>query len=621
MSEFGDPLSVQRLAGGVFGSEGLLTAKVREQPFSVLLLDEFEKAHPLFLDLLLQVLGEGRLTDAAGRLADFTNTVIILTSNLGAESFQQGAFGFAGGDGVAREAAREHFTRAVQAFVRPELFNRIDRLVPFAPLDADVIRRIARRHLGRLEARDGIRYRGVTLGIGAGVAEHLARAGFDARYGARPLLRAVERELLAPMAHQMNRYGADFALSADVRMEDGALRCVVKPRLDAAGRPLSASTGTAALAEAAEKIVDLRRRVQALMRCRSLREFQNELYQLEREQERFEKAQLRHAAWMARLAQAPEAVRRQAHDQAPRVRPAEQRRMTTLAQLRQTAEKLRELMTQTADLEDRTLLGLHTGDRSTNLGDLSAAAGPLEKSWEDLLLTLYLREFPQSDRVTLSLFAEDTDWLAELATAYVAAAEDMGLAVGMVAYLFPAASKTPRESAGKEPAENEASTDEDAEPPRHLWRADSLIVAAVGRQPEREVLVRKPVRDIGAYLAEPPARLPGVALHLRGSGAAPRFMAEAGLHLLRSSRQPQPTPCLVESSDAALLEYLPPPGITRRGAIGTQPRRRTYDRGMEILDDAALAAKLPWQNQPLPEVLAAAITLRLRRAMLALLEE
>src|SRR5262249_56533851 len=92
MSEFAAPLAAQRRVG-VLGSEGLLTARVREQPFAVVLLDEFEKAHPLCFDLLLQVLGEGRLTDAAGRLADFRNTIVILTSNLGAESFQSGAFG------------------------------------------------------------------------------------------------------------------------------------------------------------------------------------------------------------------------------------------------------------------------------------------------------------------------------------------------------------------------------------------------------------------------------------------------------------------------------------------------------------------------------------------------
>ena len=222
MSEFADPVAVRRLVGGSPGSEGLLTAKVREQPFSVLLLDEFEKAHPQFLDLLLQVLGEGRLTDAAGRLADFTNSVVILTSNLGAESFQQGEFGFAGeaiGTG-RREAARDHFTREVQAFLRPELFNRIDRLVAFAPLGAATIERIAEGYLNRLEARNGVRYRGVTLSFAEGVAGHLARNGFDARYGARPLLRAVERELLAPLADQMNRYNAETSLAVQVERED-----------------------------------------------------------------------------------------------------------------------------------------------------------------------------------------------------------------------------------------------------------------------------------------------------------------------------------------------------------------------------------------------------------------
>lgn len=93
MSEFANTTAVERLVGGTFAAEGLLTAKVREQPFSVLLFDEFEKAHPAFFDLLLQVLGDGRLTDTAGRLGDFSNTIVIMTSNLGAESFNRGTFG------------------------------------------------------------------------------------------------------------------------------------------------------------------------------------------------------------------------------------------------------------------------------------------------------------------------------------------------------------------------------------------------------------------------------------------------------------------------------------------------------------------------------------------------
>lgn len=134
MSEYADPIAVNRLIGGIWGAAGLLTSKVREQPFVVLLLDEFEKAHPSFFDLLLQVLGEGRLTDSSGRLADFTNAVVIMTSNLGAETFKRSALGFRDG-ASATSAARAHFLKEVRAFVRPEFFNRIDRIVPFAPLD------------------------------------------------------------------------------------------------------------------------------------------------------------------------------------------------------------------------------------------------------------------------------------------------------------------------------------------------------------------------------------------------------------------------------------------------------------------------------------------------------
>src|SRR5262249_14357896 len=155
--------------------------------------------HPQLFDLLLQVLGEGRLTDAAGRLADFCNSVVIMTSNLGAESYQQGGFGFVR-DGQARAEAREHFVRAVQAFVRPELFNRIDRIVPFSPLDEETTLAIAHRQMHLLEGRDGIRYRGVELEATPEVARWLARRAHDLRYGARPLKRAIERELLAPLS-------------------------------------------------------------------------------------------------------------------------------------------------------------------------------------------------------------------------------------------------------------------------------------------------------------------------------------------------------------------------------------------------------------------------------------
>jgi ATP-dependent Clp protease ATP-binding subunit ClpA len=625
MSEFGDPLSVQRLVGLGGGSEGLLTARVREQPFGVLLFDEFEKAHPQFLDLLLQVLGEGRLTDGAGRLADFTNAVIILTSNLGAESYQAGAFGFgrasaADADGQ-RRAAREHFQGEVQRFLRPEMYNRLDRVVPFAPLDAGTIKAIAERHLHRLELRDGIRQRGVALRLGEGVAEHLARAGFDARYGARPLLRAIEREMLAPLAEQVNRYSGEVALSASVNLEGGALRISVKPRTDAGGRVVSAGTGAAATADAARTCVELRRSVQTLENCRAVREFRNELFRLEREQQRLEAAQQRHAARMARLAEtgASEEVRQRGEARAPRIGPADRERMATLARLRGIADRLRDLVSGSAALEDEALLALYAsaGAEAFAPADLEAAARPLRQLWDELVLTLYCRQFPASNRVTLALFSEDRAWLAELAAAYVGAARQLGLVFNVLAYFLPAAGRLPADAGGKAPERGTT----DALPPRQYWRNETLIAAPSGRESEREVLTRDLVKDVDAFLADLPQRLPGLALELHGTAAAPRFVPEQGLHILRGPKQPQPGVCLLEAGDTALAAYVPPPGITRKGAIGTQDRRRTYDRGLALLDDARLLVRVSWQNRPLAAALAEAIEANLRRCLHSLLQE
>ncbi len=151
MSEYATPWSAVRLIGRPDEGDGTLTSPIREQPFSVVLLDEFEKADPTVFDMLLQLLGEGRLTDSLGRLADFRNAVVIMTSNLGVDSFRDSGFGFSEGT----SDWRGHFEREVQRFVRPELLGRIDRIVPFAPLRRDAVRQIAFRELNLLKERPG----------------------------------------------------------------------------------------------------------------------------------------------------------------------------------------------------------------------------------------------------------------------------------------------------------------------------------------------------------------------------------------------------------------------------------------------------------------------------------
>lgn len=196
MSEYGHPGSAVRLIDGA-GGEGELTKRVREQPFSVLLFDELEKADPGVFDLLLQLLGEGRLTDGTGRTVRFVHTIVVMTSNLGAE--QRHPLGF---DEEIR-AAGERYVEAAERFFRPELVNRFDHLVPFSPLSRADLRRIARRLLDDAMNREGFSRRNVELTYDAVLLDHLARIGYDPRYGARPMKRAIESFVIVPLAKRL----------------------------------------------------------------------------------------------------------------------------------------------------------------------------------------------------------------------------------------------------------------------------------------------------------------------------------------------------------------------------------------------------------------------------------
>ncbi|CAM2010498.1 AAA family ATPase [Acanthopleuribacter pedis] len=208
MSEFSDAHGVQRLLAGDSKEPGLLIAAVREQPFSLLVFDEFEKAHPKFFDLLLQILGEARLTDDSGRQARFDNTVVIMTSNLGAERFDRGTVALAETTGDDQHAAR-HFSREVRNFLRPEIYNRIDAVVPFHALSQEDIRAVTRLELEKLRRRAGLQEANLTLSLDPEVAEFLAKRGYDPKLGARPLKRAVDQRLALPLATQLAKGNQD----------------------------------------------------------------------------------------------------------------------------------------------------------------------------------------------------------------------------------------------------------------------------------------------------------------------------------------------------------------------------------------------------------------------------
>ncbi|MGO2449804.1 ATP-dependent chaperone ClpB [Pseudomonas taetrolens] len=195
MSEFMEKHSVARLIGappGYVGYEegGYLTEAVRRKPYSVILLDEVEKAHPDVFNVLLQVLEDGRLTDSHGRTVDFRNTVIVMTSNLGSAQIQELV-----GD---REAQRAAVMDAVSTHFRPEFVNRIDEVVIFEPLARDQIAGIAEIQLGRLRGR--LAERDLSLELSQDALDKLIAVGYDPVYGARPLKRAIQRWIENPLA-------------------------------------------------------------------------------------------------------------------------------------------------------------------------------------------------------------------------------------------------------------------------------------------------------------------------------------------------------------------------------------------------------------------------------------
>ncbi len=197
MSEYMERHSVARLIGappGYVGFEegGQLTEAVRRRPYSVLLLDEIEKAHPDVFNVLLQLLDDGRLTDGQGRIVDFTNTVVIMTSNIGSQFLA---------DGIDEEIAEERVLGALRDHFPPEFLNRVDEIVVFGRLDREQLAEIVELQVARLRRR--LEERGVELELTDAAAELLAREGYDPAYGARPLKRLVQRRIENPLAQRI----------------------------------------------------------------------------------------------------------------------------------------------------------------------------------------------------------------------------------------------------------------------------------------------------------------------------------------------------------------------------------------------------------------------------------
>ena len=230
MSEYREQHTVSRLFGappGYVGYEegGQLTEAVRRRPYRVILFDEIEKAHPDVWNALLQILDDGRLTDGQGRVVDFRNTVLIMTSNLGTEFVRKsGSLGFLQrGAGSEDKADQEKIEKALKSTFRPEFLNRIDEIITFSPLSREQMGAIV--DLQMKEVRDRLTEQGLSVELTPAAREWLADEGYDPNFGARPLRRALQKYVESPLSTKL--LGGEFrdgdTILVDVDAESSTL--------------------------------------------------------------------------------------------------------------------------------------------------------------------------------------------------------------------------------------------------------------------------------------------------------------------------------------------------------------------------------------------------------------
>lgn len=218
MSEFSTPDRIAKLIEGGAGKSGSLTSAIRKNPFCVLLFDEIEKADEGFYDILLSVLGEGRLTDSHGKLVNFCSTIIIMTSNIGATSLHGNLM--IGNQKQGAEYAKDHFIGAVRKKFRDELFNRIDKVIPFASLDDLAFRMVVEREIKLLKKREGLTSRKVNVNFSEPVLDFLGEKGYNPFFGARKLQRTIRELITLPLAPLLNEERQDDELVIEVSLDE-----------------------------------------------------------------------------------------------------------------------------------------------------------------------------------------------------------------------------------------------------------------------------------------------------------------------------------------------------------------------------------------------------------------
>ena len=518
MSEYADYQSLLRLTGDVYGGEGLLTSAVRQEPFSVLLFDELEKVHPAFYDLLLQILGEGRLTDAKGRVADFCSTLIIMTSNLGASTFQADPIGFTEATHSAADATR-HFTAEVQAFFRPELFNRLDRIIAFAPLEASVIRQVVDREISLIHQREGLRGRNLSLQLESQVADLLGKTGYDRLYGARFLQRTLHEKLVIPLAESLNQFAFETPLDIQVSAEKNELRFRTKKRTDPSlAQQTLTDNPSLTVVDFTNAVTTQRRNTLTVNQGSYFAKFLSRLDQLERKLQKLKSKNREDAFW------------------------SDLRQQKTYYDLKETASDFATSLLEIQEIESENFLML--SGLTTDPTEQHRRFTSWQQAFNRLKEKLVAYENPEFMTCSLALYGK-ADLLFVLADRYLALAKH-------------------RDFKAK---------------PFQLWHSPKWIDKLPGEDPlliirqEGDTYLRKPY-------TEPPDShylLAGIEIELSGNLPFLYFKEETGLHILPDSHA-TPFKYVVGVHTQGLKDNPTPPGIHRKNFFEGRKARRTYSQ-------------------------------------------
>ena len=565
MSELATSGAVGRLIGDAMHPEGLLTSAVRAQPFSLVLLDEFEKAHATVFDLLLQVLGEGRLTDGRGRLADFRNSIVLMTSNLGVDTFRTVPLGLA--DTQQKQRYHNHFERQVRDFLRPEMFNRIDRILTYDPLEESTVQQIANLRLQELQRRDGWQAHGEKFEVDEAALSELTQSGYQPQYGARPLTRVIEQKLVVPLAEAICQSGCHNRLSAKITtnrpIEDQGQIIV-----DVHRHPHLTKRDDNDAVSLIEAMTMLRRRGQALDRSEIVRRLRNRYTMVSRKL----KTLLRTA---------------KDHEQRERIRygPLGVDRMQTRERIMIVNKLCKDIDAAESDLLARYYRGepIDTGEASDRVESVR------DRLW-DMLCELKSDAGTSNQRITLILTGPDFQLADVLLDAYqrIAAQRSWNLQAHALLRREKRAGGDQRldcDGWGDEPAFRVSTDRDQVEAALARWLPGDL------RQPSLAAyrLIRMQA------MTSPPPRTLGLMLTFRGKDAGLMMGGEVGVH---SFKRPQTSKSghrrgndscslLISTHSGMPIEYVAPEWLTRREFQMTGQPRRWYDLESGIVQDMA----------------------------------